>query len=170
MFNVTDFDGNLIINSRKGIFIYPQCESHLASIPTDTKIGALYNNVHGTKSLRQKLSQTSDDTVSTQWNRISKVMNGNTFPIHFTITNDPENSQSIFKFYNGKNIDTSCQYTSSFPANKPINLFISTDISGNNEIIDITQFIINHNCPSSSSQSSPFSNLQTVTSLVFYLL
>ena len=118
---MTDFDGNLIINGKKGLFIYPQCKSNLASIPSDTKIGGLYNHVKGTKSLRQKLSQTVNDGKSTKWNLLSKDINNDNFPIYFIITNDCINSQSIIRFYNNDNIDISCEYTSSFPIDQALN-------------------------------------------------
>eukprot|EP01083_Nonionella_stella_P181652 651379_1 len=150
-----DFDGNLIINGKKGIFIYPECYSSLATVPQNTKIGTIYNGVRGSKSLRQKLSQTQIDATSTQWYQVSTDTNTHTFPIHFVLKNNAKDGTSTFRFYNEDNIDIECEYDTAFPVHQPFNLFMSTDISSktaHNEIFKMSQVVIQHDCTAQQTQ------------------
>eukprot|EP01084_Bolivina_argentea_P060623 110749_1 len=143
-----DFDGNLIINGKKGIFIYPQCHSKLGKISLNSKIGELYNGVRGSKSLRQKLSETTKDAMHTQW---TSILDNNdisiSFPIYFIIKNYYIKNKSIFQFYDTTNDNIiECEYNTAFPINKGFNLFMSTDINTNKQIFDISKFIISKDC------------------------
>ena len=90
---VTDFDGYYSIGGRiANIFSYPTCGGNVASgSPTD-----IISDMNGFSQQLLRRSMAGGD--KNNWNLLSADPNGDTFPITFTLVNDPINDELTFTF------------------------------------------------------------------------
>eukprot|EP01084_Bolivina_argentea_P071613 130141_1 len=143
-----DFDGHLHVikkdgpqgKRQNGIFVFPETNTNLKSGDISDNISQIKKGKLKFNSLRSAVAGGDDGN----WYRVSRIFNGDIWPVRFEIINNDNNNELTLKFFSstfesGIIMKYNYEYDEKL-TNKPFKLFLTPD--GGNEWIKIKSFEI----------------------------